>query len=353
MRAADLTTTRNIPDRLDGSCSRSAFTLIELLVVIVIVLILAAVTITSFNFSVSADRMRAGARQLQSFLIGARDKAIYAREIRGVRLLLDPNDNHSVSAVQYIGSPLRESGTLTFDATGRVVSSVTGTPWNIYINRGLLRTGNRIQIPGQTGSWYTVSGFYGSNLILDRANRDFAGSAANTSFVLELSPSILGDSQPVQFPRGVVVDLDGSKIPDAWRPASFATGAYSRTMDILFSPNGVVVGDAAALGTLHLHFADASDVFKWKAIGGRVASPNLNPTNFASLPFVPVDDPSLSKPVVTHDRVLMTLSTRTGNVSVHHVNPTNNITTPTTPIENQKLADDPYLFAETGQVANK
>jgi prepilin-type N-terminal cleavage/methylation domain-containing protein len=328
--------------------SRRAFTLVELLVVIAIVLILTAVTITSFNFSVSADRMRAGARQVQSILVGARDKAIYAKEVRGVRLLLDPNDNHSVSAVQYIGSPQRETGTLSFDPTGLIISQGSvGVSWTGLINRGLLRAGARIQIPRDTGSWFTVSGLSGGSLALNRANVDLANTQG-VGYVLELSASVLGESQPVQLPRGVVIDLDGSQIPSGWRPALFS-GSYSPKMDILFTPRGTVVGDALGIGTIHLHFADAGDVTKWKSIGGRSASYY----NSASLPLVPADDPGSSVPVVTRDRILTTVATRTGNVSVHYVNPTNSIVSPTTPIEKQKLADDPYSFAETGQVANK
>ena len=153
--------------------NRRAFTLVELLVVLAIVLILAAVTISSVNFSYNADRMRAGGRQLQSFLMGARDKAIYANEVRGVRLLIDPNDNHAVSAVQYIGAPQRETGTLTFnfattnDSTGKTVSFISGTPWSSLSRRGLLRVGNRIQIPQDTGAWFTISALNaGSGLIL-------------------------------------------------------------------------------------------------------------------------------------------------------------------------------------------
>ena len=335
----------------------------ELLVVIAIVLILAAVTIASFNFSVNADRMRAGARQVQSFLIGARDKAIYAKEVRGVRLLLDPNDNHAVSAVQYIGAPQRETGVLTFnpaktgDSSGSTVFNLTGTSWKSLKNRGFLRVGARIQIPSDTGTWYVISSNFNATneqLTLDRPNRDLAGSVAQVGFVLELAAGILGETQPVQLPRGVVIDLDGSQLPSSWRPIS-SGGSYLPQMDILFSPKGNVVGDAEGSGLLHLHFADASDVFKWHQIGGRSSTAYF----VASLPLVPADDPTSTVPIVTKDRILTSVMTRTGNVSVHYVNPTNTILTPnptsnpSSKIENQKIADDPFLFAETGKVANK
>ena len=330
---------------------RSAFTLIELMVVITVMLILTTITVMSVNFSNNADRMRAGARQMQSLLGGARDKAIYAKEIRGLRLLLDPNDNHAVSALQYIGSPERDTqGTLAFDSAGSTVTGV-GTRWQSLKRRGFLKVGSRIQIPRDTGTWYTVSAIDATleRLTLNRANRDRKGSSAQVSFALELGPGILGDSQPVQFPAGVVIDLDGSQVPIAWRPSAAAV-SYPTPMDILFTPRGTVIGDCATLGMIHLHFADTGDVLKWHQIGGRSSA------NYTSLPFVPADDPAApanTPPVVARDRILVTLGTRTGAASVFHVDVTNTVVSPTSPIENNKLADDPFRFAETGEVANK
>jgi len=346
---------------------RPAFTLIELLVVILLVLIVTTITVMSVNFSNNADRMRAGARQMQSLIGGARDRAIYAKEIRGLRLLLDPNDNHAVSAVQYIGSPERDTqGTLSFDSTGSIVTG-TGTRWQILRNRGFLKVGSRIQIPRDTGTWYTVAVITSPTALqLNRANRDLAGSSAQVNFALELAPGILGDSQPVQFPRGVVIDLDGSQVPVAWRPSG-PTLSYPTQMDILFTPRGTVVGDCASLGMIHLHFADAGDVVKWNG----PSTPNNPGTNgrnssyyfSALLPLVPADDPTIATPVVARDRILVTLTSRTGNAAVHHVNVTNVATLPlpnppytsytSTNFDRQKIADDPFLFAETGEVANK
>ncbi len=356
---------------------RQAFTLIELLVVILIVLIITTVTVVSVNFSTNADRMRAGARQMQSLIGGARDRAIYAKEIRGLRLLLDPNDKHAVSAVQYIGSPERDTGTLTFnpaaaptgtgDATGYTVVG-NGTRWQSLKRRGFLRIGSRIQIPRDTGTWYTVANIHSTyeQLGLNRPNRDLANTTAQVNFALELAPGILGDSQPVQFPSGVVIDLDGSQVPVAWRPSG-PTLSYPTQMDILFTPRGTVVGDCASLGMIHLHFADAGDVVKWNG----PSTPNNPGTNgrnssyyfSALLPLVPADDPTIATPVVARDRILVTLTSRTGNAAVHHVNVTNVATLPlpnppytsytSTNFDRQKIADDPFLFAETGEVANK
>ena len=353
--------------------NRRAFTLVELLVVLAIVLILAAVTITSVNFSYNADRMRAGGRQLQSFLMGARDKAIYANEVRGVRLLLDPNDNHAVSAVQYIGAPQRETGMLTFnsattgDSTGRTVSSISGTPWFNLINRGFLKVGNRIQIPQDTGAWFTISAIHTvlpltnppqKLLVLNRPNSDLAGTINPISFSLELASTPLGDAQPVQLPRGTVIDLDGSQIPSTWRPLTLDT-SYSPQMDILFTPRGTVVGDTSAYGIVHLLVADASDVLKWKStdslngVINKVAY-GRNSTNYvaSSLPLVPAENAGATPPLVPKDRIVVTITTRTGNVAVYPLNPVPQSAS-TTPPGNPSLTADPFLFAESGRVANK
>lgn len=78
---------------------RRGFTLTELLVVIAILLILAGISITAFNTTTSSDRIRSGARQLQSALLGARDRALFAQKVggvqgdplaRGIRLIAEP-----------------------------------------------------------------------------------------------------------------------------------------------------------------------------------------------------------------------------------------------------------------------
>ena len=168
---------------------------------------------------------------------------------------------------------------------------------------------------------------------------------------MELGPGILGDSQPVQFPAGVVIDLDGSQVPIAWRPSAAADSYRTQTpMDILFTPRGTVIGDCATLGMIHLHFADTGDVLKWHQIGGRSS------TVFADSAMVPADIPGTpGTTVVTRDRILVTLATRTGNATVHPVDVTNTAGLPLSnyAIDQTKLADDPFRFAETGEVANK
>lgn len=340
---------------------RRGFTLVELLVVVAIMLALTTMTIVAVNFTNDRDRVRSAARQVQSLLAGARDRAIYAREIRGIRLIRDPNDSHSANAIQYIGAPGKYSGgtlSVVTNLDGTVITGV-GTNFKTFKQRGLIQVGSRIQIPKETGRWYTIAAFPGGETIwLAQRYADYSASTSvsnlNRTFTgltyqLELLPQPLPDSTPVQLPRGVVIDLDGSQVPPSWRPILF-TGAYSNQMDLLFSAKGLPVGDAVSLGMVHLHIADAGDVIKFQQINGRSAA------NYAVglLPLVPAtEDPTVTPatPIVKRDRIAVTLASRTGGVSVHQVNVTNSVVAPTAPVEYQKLADDPFLFAETGEVA--
>ncbi len=343
--------------------SQRGFTLIELLVVVAIMLALATITIVAVNFTNDRDRVRSAARQIQSLLVGARDRAIYSREIRGIRLIRDPNDGHSANAIQYIGAPGKFSGgtlTIATNFDGTVVTGIPGiTQFGNFKNRGLIQVGSRIQIPKETGRWYTIAALPGGEVIwLAQSYADFSASGSvnnlnrtfsGLSYQLELLPQPLPNSTPVQLPRGVVIDLDGSQVPANWRPLLF-TGAYSNQMDLLFSAKGLPVGDAVSLGMVHLHIADAGDVIKFQQINGRSATSYA----VALLPLVPAtEDPTTTPvtPIVKRDRIGVTLASRTGGVSVHQVNVTNNFLTPTPAVDFQKLADDPYFFAETGEVA--
>jgi prepilin-type N-terminal cleavage/methylation domain-containing protein len=98
--------------------SRSGFTLTELLVVIAILLILAGMTLAVFNTVTASDRIRSGARQVQSGLLGARDRSLFAQKTavagstleRGIRLIVETGPQL-----------LQTNGTPRVDANGNPV----------------------------------------------------------------------------------------------------------------------------------------------------------------------------------------------------------------------------------------
>lgn len=333
---------------------RSGFTLVELLIVVSILILLTTMTVMSINFSYSRDRVRAAGRQLQSFIAGARDRAIYSKEVRGVRLILAPNSNHVVVAMQYIGSPdVLSQGSVTFPGlTGDTIVIPNGMTLQ---RAGLLNIGSQIEIPKDSGSYFTVASRAvafpaGSNspdgqVVLDRAPAKFSGQNSQSNYALRLRPTILANSEPVQLPAGVAIDLDGSKVPAAWRPVDTnSTRSYSLAMDILFNPRGNVVGDAAANGFLHFLIADVGDIEQWRNITGRVQKVSPTSTEWAP-PVVPANG-ATPPPIVKRDQVIVSVNGRTGNVGVYHVN-----TNPVVSLASGSAAGDPFKYAEIGHVS--
>jgi type II secretory pathway pseudopilin PulG len=242
--------------------------LIELLVAVTIILILTGITVATINITIDSDKVRSGARQVQSYLEGARGRAIAARAPRGVRFLLDPTDPRTVTSIQYIaptdpwtdgtvllerpdgdndgnpanngdaGDPLNvppynDSDTSVwvlrgFDGDSSTYTRDTG--WKQLYDRGVLRDGARIQIPYGTGAWYTVdtrllaaADISDNNppvrLLLQEEYREPADTAAtevnaftraspSLKYKLELLPAPMPNQEPVQLPAGVVVHLD-------------------------------------------------------------------------------------------------------------------------------------------------
>ena len=157
--------------------SRKAFTLVELLVVVSILLITTYLTVVAVNGTLNGDRLRSSARQIQSAILGARDRAVHAKEPRGLRLLLDSENPRIVRSMVFVGpagggayqrgticvgrpdslgAPASADGIADSD-TVRVVRGY-GTFWKRLYDQGLLVDQvTRIRIPADTtGRWYTV-----------------------------------------------------------------------------------------------------------------------------------------------------------------------------------------------------
>ncbi len=271
--------------------NRSGFTLIELLVVVTIMLILVGMTVTAIDFSFTSERIRSGARQLASALEGARDRAIFAREPRGLRLLVDPDEPRMVSGMIYIGGAKNWSeGRIQLERADLVAPPGVDGPevvivrgdaacgWSALKDRGFMglfedinlngildlgedsppigngngvldRDAPRIKIPADdNGTWYTVrtdlltpanqilyliSAYRDPGTTPPNEVRAFQGGGPST-YILELPPRILPDAQPILLPEGVVIDLDASQVPADWRPAA-PPAATVMALDLQFS----------------------------------------------------------------------------------------------------------------------
>ncbi|MFH1302254.1 MAG: prepilin-type N-terminal cleavage/methylation domain-containing protein [Planctomycetota bacterium] len=235
--------------RQERSGNRAGFTLVEILVVISILAILTVMTVTSINFALSTDLTRSASRQVQSYLAGARDRAIYAKAPRGVRFMLDPNNPTAVTSMVYIApSPYWEQGIIRMERTDSDSNGVAdsadiyyvrgdGTDWATLYSRGMIKENTRIKIPGDdSGSWYVInvsgSGVSGGTELfrLTTAYRDagtsepdevvaFSPGSGPSTYQLELPPVVLSGVEPTLLPNNTGIDLDRSFIPPSWQPS--------------------------------------------------------------------------------------------------------------------------------------
>jgi type II secretory pathway pseudopilin PulG len=263
----------------------ASFTLLELLISLGIILILATLTMRLLNATLNSDRIRNGSRELQSFLAGARDRAIHAGQPRGVRLILDPLDRSTVRSFVYIGAPstFTEGSQLTIDPFGNIsfftpnnsatvapTPSPTSAVWTNLWNRGLLTDGTPIQLtvgtttinayltvaatgmsaPGPTG--FAIMTAPTGTFPIDNP---LVPLGIGATYALQLGPTILPGDEPRSLPQGIVIDLDNSVLPASWT----APGGYSDKLDILFSPSGTVMGPVAASGRIHFVLSEYTD----------------------------------------------------------------------------------------------
>lgn len=376
---------------------RSGYTLVELMIVITIILIIMSMTLATVNYSRTGDRVGSGARQVQSFIAGARSRAMFANEVRGVRLFIEQNLGGSAAALRTVttmayiapggtwASP-KDSGEIQieridgngdgdFDDEADVATLVRGFQnpgwWNLK-RRGLLVEGMRIRIPAQTGNWYPISlGTNTTNPTLNvnspppdeqlmllqipfnggvQASQQVVGTY---TYEIEL-PTRLLPQDPSILPDGAVIDLDGSQVPATWRPTPSTGGVYSGYMDVLFSPRGNIIGDAAGAGLLHFYVCDAEDALfvkeQWVADGNSVSG--LDSMASGGTPFIPLEElsgefglGSPTDPYLIKDRRVVSIFTQTGVISVSTVNGF------TPDPDHPGIAFDPFYFAETGEVA--
>lgn len=362
---------------------RSGFTLIELLVAVSILLALSAFTLTVVNITMDSDRIRSGSREVQSFLEGARNQAIYAKAPRGVRFLLSPDDPTVVNSMIYIGAPSKFSGTIDVTNAASAFGAVPAE-WANLNSRGLLLDGARIKIPKSGGEWYTISQNGANNWEL---TKPYIGvTNPSEQYELELAPAVLPNQEPRLLPRGVVIDLDNSMLPTSWVTAVGPPSTYSTQMDVLFSPRGTVMGAVGATGRIHFVMADVTETnanltaktvtgmtpttyyalypqwapshdfavgdwvvpdpssyLAYRVVGDTGTSSGGGPPAWPTEPGQQVTDQDLTWQCVTkRTNLVVSLVTQTGNAASYPADVN---------ARGVPLVVDPFFFAETGEVA--
>jgi prepilin-type N-terminal cleavage/methylation domain-containing protein len=338
--------------------SPRGFTLVELLVVIGILIILTAMTLSLVNVTQDEDRVREGAAQVQSYLEGARDRAIHAGEPRGIRFLPDTQNPDVATSMIYVGAPeiygdgdriqmFRNAGS-SFDEL------FPQRGWDELVARGLITDGAPILI-GPTNN--DISQFFTIRVIPKPAmppiprgqpvNRYYLTKrypqgppATATSlrysiplyYRMPLQPTVLPNQEPRQLPRGVVIDLNHSLRPKTWG----SPGNYG-TMDVLFSPNGTVTGLVASAGVIHLIVADQVDVDRGIPPGYQTYD---DPNDMPDAGFVQRQG---------NERIV-SLRTQTGNISVHNTDPTDDKDSSGS-MGSDNIPDDVFRYAALGETA--
>jgi prepilin-type N-terminal cleavage/methylation domain-containing protein len=332
---------RHRRSRSVGWKRRSGFTLVELLVAMTIFVILAALTVAGFR-TTGTDRIGAASGTVRNALDGARSRAIRAGEPRGLRLIRDPNDPRIITSMVYIGQPDFDEGIgrIVFEGgIDRWVFRNESDHWPALAARDLLyevspnhpnptrrHPRNRIEIPAGSGNWFVIDQYPRIDANGDPSARRvrlvghyepsiFGGgglepvpNGVTIRYRLELAPTPLPGSDPILLPAQTCIDLDGSAVP--WRNNS---GNYPEpNLDIMFGPDGTVIGGGAAEGLFVFRIASPGDVLLAR---GNLSNGDPLATTIANPPGSPV---VVANPVDGHRAVA--LYPKTGAVLTSDIN---------------------------------
>jgi prepilin-type N-terminal cleavage/methylation domain-containing protein len=297
------------------SIARAGFTLVELLVSITLILVLAGLAILFIPRINEGQNNTRAATQLQQWINIAKQMAAKDRAPRGIRLLPGKTNIVQVTDLEYIEEPEPYtlgavaftgggSGYLNLKTQSTATVNAAGTTVNFTNNSRLLTGGFTTpgEYPVQPGDYLELAGVpYKINTINANGTRLTLTTAAPASLVttnyrILRQPRPIGDD-PLQMAENIIIDLT---------PRGIAGGKYDLPapgtvgLDILFAPDGRVIGSLAVYDQIILW---VRDVTLADGLG---------------------------------DPALVVIYPRTGLIAVHPVDTTN-------------LTTSPYTFTTTGR----
>jgi prepilin-type N-terminal cleavage/methylation domain-containing protein len=363
---------------------RAGFTMIELLIAITIILILAAVAATALNGNRQTGKLRDAARIGQSAFLGAKDRALHAKDLRGVRLIRDTTDGTLITAFTYLQPlPLQSTGNLvsgnqldfalarpnyattgSLDATRVMISGTQAASWFQQDSSGIWPA-NRVQIripsslsPTGGGPWYNLApqsttppywGTMNAGVLWLNLQTPFSGGKppqnvnnsnaidtpdANASCDIQLGNDLLPFHQPISLPSAVVIDLKFSS--QNVQSLGGINTAFIPYIDLMFSPRGMLTGSIAAQGPLHFFLRTLDDA---TATANFVDAQGNTGTAGYYVGTAALPDPNKS------ERLILTVFPQTGLVSTFEFDPTD--------ANGDGLADNPFNLAQLGKSAGR
>jgi prepilin-type N-terminal cleavage/methylation domain-containing protein len=249
---------------------RDAFTLVEMLIVLAIIAALAA--LVAFTFPSFQERSRAakGGQALQAWLNYARQRALMEQAPRGLRFMISPSaltGGFVVRECQYLEQPDDYTGgTLLFEHDPS--PGAANPPTKVKLTGGgdlaAIEKGDYLEIYG-TGQVHVITGidpsigtlFFASSPLPPSRTLDVGQTEFTTHFRIMRRPRVTGD-EPLKLPEEVVVDYPlyakyenpAGKNLNAFFPPRVPNDTSPQYFDILFAPNGALIGSAGAMTIL-------------------------------------------------------------------------------------------------------
>ena len=337
----------------------AGFTLTELMVVIFIIIVITILVIPVVLGSVRDRKLGEGVRVIQAVLAGARDRAISSGKVCGVRLLRDDNDQWECSRLVYVATP--EIYSVGFvDVAGNLVAPHLGPgftdPHFEFVDPGkdnnlgtaddiprVVPLGSSIRF-NESGPWIRIVSKTNTSPGTLTLAQAAPVSGGPHFYQIINSPAPMAQDAVQNLPAGIVIDLRGAPMPYPADPSvnvprsrnlpSFVppqvpfagadgilgtiddfngpdgirgtaddlTAASWPPIEILFGPNGAVVGEGARSSFVHIWLGERADK-------GPDPTGSLGPDGIPGT----ADDNGPARP-----HTMVTLNTHSGAVQVFH-----------------------------------